>query len=46
MEEWDEGIDQNKVYFACRTCGFVFQEDPSHFPILCPQCGSEDCIRT
>ena len=46
MSEWDEGIDQNKVYFLCKTCDFVFQADPSHFPIICPQCGSEDCMRT
>ena len=41
-----DGIDQNKVYFVCRTCNFVFEEDPSFFPIRCPQCGSEDTMRT
>ena len=46
MEEWNEGVDQDKVYFSCKTCGFVFQADPFFFPIVCPQCGSEDCMRT
>jgi predicted Zn-ribbon and HTH transcriptional regulator len=42
----EDEIDQNKVYFVCKKCGFVFQDDPYFFPIKCPQCGSEDTART
>ncbi|HTY91815.1 MAG TPA: hypothetical protein VMC84_11615 [Methanocella sp.] len=41
-----EDIDQNKVFYMCRTCGFVFEENPDCFPVRCPQCGSEDTERT
>ncbi|WP_462272504.1 hypothetical protein [Methanohalophilus sp.] len=41
-----DGIDQAKVYFVCNTCSFVFQADPNFMPIKCPQCGSEDTVRT
>ena len=42
----EEDIDQEKVFFVCKRCGFVFQFDPYFFPVICPQCGSEDCMRT
>ncbi|SNY21221.1 MULTISPECIES: hypothetical protein [Methanohalophilus] len=41
-----DDIDQSKVYFVCNTCSFVFQADPNFIPIKCPQCGSEDTVRT
>jgi predicted Zn-ribbon and HTH transcriptional regulator len=41
-----EDIDQSKVFFLCKTCGFVFEEDPDLVPVRCPQCGSEDTART
>jgi predicted Zn-ribbon and HTH transcriptional regulator len=41
-----DDFDQTKVFFACKTCGFVFEEDPDRFPVSCPQCGSEDTTRT
>lgn len=41
-----QDVDQSKVFFACRTCGFVFEEDPAMYPVRCPQCGSEDTERT
>jgi len=41
-----EDIDQSKVFFVCKRCGYVFEEDPDRFPIVCPQCASEDCERT
>ncbi|AFC98939.1 hypothetical protein Mtc_0168 [Methanocella conradii HZ254] len=41
-----EEVDQSKVFFICKTCGFVFEADPYFFPIVCPQCGSEDTTRT
>ena len=25
---------------------FVFEADPDFFPVICPQCGSEDTMRT
>ncbi|OFV66629.1 MAG: hypothetical protein SBU_000596 [Candidatus Syntrophoarchaeum butanivorans] len=37
-------IDQNKVYFKCITCEYVFQEDPM-IVVRCPMCGSEDVVR-
>lgn len=39
-------VDQDKVFFRCNTCNFVFQHDPFTVPIKCPQCGSEDTERT
>ena len=42
MDEYDP----NKVYFRCNTCEFLFMEDPFLFPVRCPQCGSEDVVRT
>ncbi len=41
-----EDVDQTKVFFLCKTCKFVFEADPDFFPIKCPQCGSEDTMRT
>ncbi|MBP2029860.1 rubrerythrin [Methanohalophilus levihalophilus] len=41
-----EEIDQSKVYYRCTVCDFVFQDDPNFFPIICPQCGSEETERT
>lgn len=41
-----EEIDQSKVFFVCKTCNFIFEADPSFFSIICPQCGSEDTMRT
>lgn len=41
-----DDIDQSKVYFVCRTCNYVFEADPNFCPIVCPQCGSEDTMRT
>jgi predicted Zn-ribbon and HTH transcriptional regulator len=38
-------IDQERVYFRCRVCGYVFEEDPWRMPVLCPQCGFEDTER-
>jgi len=35
-------LDQNKVYFSCKVCGYLFEEDPDLMPIRCPQCDSED----
>ena len=39
-------IDQDKVFYVCKTCGYVFQEDPDKMPIRCPQCGGENTGRT
>ena len=41
-----EDVDQSMVFFVCRTCNYVFEANPDSFPIRCPQCGSEDCVRT
>lgn len=41
-----EDVDQSKVFFVCKTCGFVFEADPDLFITVCPQCGSEDTMRT
>ncbi|MDY6966167.1 MAG: hypothetical protein SVM80_09425 [Halobacteriota archaeon] len=38
-------IDQNKVYFKCNVCEYVFQADPEIL-IKCPMCGTEDVSRT
>ncbi|WP_268865971.1 hypothetical protein [Methanolobus vulcani] len=42
MDEYDP----NKVYFRCNACEFLFMEDPSLFPVRCPQCSSENVSRT
>ncbi|MEM2924173.1 MAG: hypothetical protein QXJ68_00595 [Methanocellales archaeon] len=39
-------LDQNKVFFICEVCGFIFQEDPDKFPVKCQQCGEEKVSRT
>ena len=36
----------DKVFFACNVCGYIFQEDPYRYPVVCPMCGSEDVSRT
>ena len=41
-----DDIDQSMVYFACTVCDFTFQSDPNFVPIICPQCGSENVVRT
>ncbi len=41
-----DDIDQSMVYFACNVCEFMFQSDPNFVPIVCPQCGSENVVRT
>ena len=41
-----DDIDQSMVYFACNVCDFVFQSDPNFIPVVCPQCGCEDVVRT
>ena len=41
-----EDVDQSKVFYECKTCGFVFEENPDNFLVRCPQCGSEDTVRT
>lgn len=38
-------LDRYKVYFSCKLCGYLFEEDPDKMPIRCPQCGSEDTER-
>lgn len=40
------GVDQDKVYFECETCGHTFQDDPNMDFQECPQCGSRDTFRT
>ena len=40
------GVDQDKVYFECETCGHTFQDDPNQDFQECPQCGSRDTFRT
>ena len=39
-------IDRGKVFYVCKVCSHVFQEDPNKMPIRCPQCGSENTERT
>jgi predicted Zn-ribbon and HTH transcriptional regulator len=41
-----EDVDQSKVFFICKRCGYVFEENPELSPVRCPQCGSEDTDRT
>ena len=41
-----EDMDQSMVYFVCNVCDFTFQADPSFDMITCPQCGSENVMRT
>lgn len=41
-----DDVNQSMVYFRCNVCDFVFQADPNFVPIKCPQCGSEDTVRT
>jgi len=41
-----EDMDQSMVYFVCSVCDFTFQADPSFDVITCPQCGSENVMRT
>lgn len=39
-------IDRDRVFFRCRACDYIFEEDPEKMPVRCPQCGSEDTERT
>ncbi|WP_277985480.1 hypothetical protein [Methanolobus psychrotolerans] len=41
-----DDYDPMKVYFRCNVCDFLFMENPERFPVMCPQCGSEDVFRT